>query len=77
LEWYFILQTFGPEYIIPKPFDNRLLSAVSAAVAEAAMRTSVAGKLFDIEEYAAKLNQSRDKLWIAFDLAAPPSLKSE
>src|SRR5208337_4477319 len=33
---------FGPEYIIPKPFDPRVLIWVSSAVAEAAMRTGVA-----------------------------------
>jgi malate dehydrogenase (oxaloacetate-decarboxylating)(NADP+) len=33
---------FGPEYINPKPFDPRVLIWVSAAVAEAAMRTGVA-----------------------------------
>lgn len=34
--------TFGPEYIIPKPMDARLLGAVSAAVAKAAVDTGVA-----------------------------------
>src|SRR6201991_2520805 len=35
---------YGPEYIIPSPFDPRLISRVSAAVAEAAMKTGVAKK---------------------------------
>jgi len=34
--------TYGPEYIIPSPFDPRLISRVSAAVAEAAMKSGVA-----------------------------------
>jgi len=33
---------YGPEYIIPAPFDPRLISRVSSAVAEAAIRTGVA-----------------------------------
>lgn len=35
--------SFGPEYIIPKPIDPRLLGAVSAAVAKAAINSGVAG----------------------------------
>ena len=34
--------TFGPEYLIPKPFDPRLMGVVAGAVAEAAMRSGVA-----------------------------------
>ena len=34
--------SFGPEYIIPKPMDSRLLSKVSAAVAKAAVDSGVA-----------------------------------
>src|SRR5690625_4203589 len=36
--------TFGPDYIIPKPMDPRLISTVSPAVARAAMETGVARK---------------------------------
>ena len=36
--------SFGPEYIIPKPWDSRLLSVVSDAVAKAAVATGVARK---------------------------------
>jgi len=36
--------SYGREYIIPKPFDNRLISKVSMAVAKAAMESGVAGK---------------------------------
>jgi malate dehydrogenase (oxaloacetate-decarboxylating)(NADP+) len=46
---------YGPDYIIPVPFDPRLISRVSAAVAEAAIRTGVARrevKDFDAYSYA-------------------------
>ncbi len=46
---------FGPEYIIPKPFDPRILVWEAAAVAEAAMDTGVARKHVDLEEYRAHL----------------------
>ncbi len=36
--------TFGKDYIIPKPIDNRLISEVSAAVAKAAVDSGIAGK---------------------------------
>src|SRR5690348_3243276 len=36
--------SYGPEYIIPAPFDPRLISAVPAAVAKAAMKSGVARK---------------------------------
>jgi malate dehydrogenase (oxaloacetate-decarboxylating)(NADP+) len=42
---------FGREYIIPKPFDPRILVWESAAVASAAMETGVARRQIDIEEY--------------------------
>lgn len=43
---------FGKEYFIPKPFDNRLITRVSIAVAKAAMESGVAGKpITDFEEY--------------------------
>ena len=51
--------TFGPNYLIPKPFDPRLVAVVSAAVAEAAMESGVATRpLSDIEAYRRKLNTS-------------------
>ena len=43
--------SFGKRYIIPKPFDRRLLIDVSAAVAKAAVDTGVARKMLDIDEY--------------------------
>ena len=42
---------FGPEYIIPKPFDPRVLIWESSAVAEAAMKSGVAQVQVDLEEY--------------------------
>ena len=51
--------TFGPEYLIPKPFDPRLAEVVSSAVAEAAMKSGVATRpLENIEDYRIALNQS-------------------
>jgi len=46
---------FGPEYINPKPFDPRVLIWVSAAVAEAAMRTGVAQVQINLETYRDEL----------------------
>lgn len=47
---------FGPNYIIPKPFDPRLVTEISPAVAAAAMRTGVAARpLADLEAYKEKL----------------------
>ena len=42
---------FGPEYIIPKPFDPRVLLHVAPAVAQAAMETGVARRQVDIAAY--------------------------
>ncbi len=48
---------FGAEYIIPKPFDPRLISRVPAAVAQAAMDSGVARKpIVDMEGYRAELS---------------------
>lgn len=48
--------TYGREYIIPIPFDKRLMVEVSAAVANGAVETGVAKvKDFDLEAYRAKL----------------------
>jgi malate dehydrogenase (oxaloacetate-decarboxylating)(NADP+) len=45
---------FGPDYIIPKPFDNRVLLKVAPAVAKAAMETGVAQR--PIEDLAAYMH---------------------
>ena len=51
--------TFGPEYLIPKPFDPRLVGVVSSSVAKAAMDSGVAKRpIEDIEAYKEKLNQT-------------------
>ncbi|MFP6743852.1 MAG: phosphate acyltransferase, partial [Alphaproteobacteria bacterium] len=48
--------TFGPEYILPKPFDPRLIVEVSSAVAKAAMDSGVATRpLADLEAYRDQL----------------------
>ena len=47
---------FGPDYIIPAPFDPRLMEVVPAAVAEAAMRTGVARRrIDDLDAYREQL----------------------
>ena len=52
---------FGPDYIIPTPFDPRLISAVPPAVAKAAMETDVARKpIADMEAYKHALQSRRD-----------------
>ncbi|MCP4935363.1 MAG: NADP-dependent malic enzyme [bacterium] len=48
---------YGPEYIIPAPFDPRLIEKIPAAVARAAMDTGVANKLIiDMDAYEARLS---------------------
>jgi malate dehydrogenase (oxaloacetate-decarboxylating)(NADP+) len=50
--------SFGPEYLIPKPFDPRLLMRIAPAVAKAAMEGGVATRpLVDLDAYAAQLQQ--------------------
>ncbi|ALK10588.1 NADP-dependent malic enzyme [Blastochloris viridis] len=52
---------FGPDYIIPVPFDPRLIHAVPTAVAKAAMQTGVARRpIVDMEAYRQQLQQRRD-----------------
>ncbi len=46
---------FGPEYIIPKPLDPRVILWVSPAVARAAMETGVARRALDLDEYREQL----------------------
>ncbi len=48
---------FGPEYIIPKPFDPRVLLCMAPAVARAAMESGVARSQVDPERYALRLAQ--------------------
>jgi malate dehydrogenase (oxaloacetate-decarboxylating)(NADP+) len=52
---------YGPDYIIPVPFDPRLISAVPPAVAKAAMDTGVARKpIIDMSGYVEQLRSRRD-----------------
>ena len=51
--------TFGADYLIPKPFDPRLVDVVSSAVARAAMESGVATRpIEDFDAYKDKLRQS-------------------
>jgi len=50
--------SFGPEYLIPKPFDPRLITIISPAVAKAAMDSGVATRpITDFSAYQAQLEQ--------------------
>ncbi|GGE50113.1 malic protein NAD-binding protein [Agaricicola taiwanensis] len=52
---------FGREYIIPVPFDPRLIATIPCAVAKAAMDTGVARKpIVDLDRYAQELRSRRD-----------------
>ncbi|MER8728580.1 NADP-dependent malic enzyme [Mesorhizobium sp. M1227] len=54
---------FGPNYIIPVPFDPRLISAIPIAVAKAAMDSGVARKpILDLDRYAQELSARRDPI---------------
>ncbi len=48
---------FGPEYIIPKPFDPRVLIREAWAVAKAAIDSGVAGEAIDLAEYRDQLER--------------------
>jgi len=67
-------QSFGPDYIIPAPFDPRLMEVVPAAVAQAAMDSGVARKpIADMEAYRttlrSRLNPTTSVLTLAYDAA--------
>ncbi len=65
--------TFGAEYIIPAPFDPRLISTVPVAVAKAAMDSGVARKpIVDIEAYVARLEGRLDPIagWLQSTFSA-------
>nr|WP_294810106.1 NADP-dependent malic enzyme [uncultured Sphingomonas sp.] len=64
--------TFGPEYIIPAPFDPRLMELIPAAVAQAAMDSGVATKpIVDMAAYRqslrARLNPTTSVLSLAYE----------
>ncbi|MEL6690236.1 MAG: NADP-dependent malic enzyme [Pseudomonadota bacterium] len=50
--------SFGADYLIPKPFDPRLMGVVASAVAGAAIETSVATKELDVDAYKERLDGS-------------------
>jgi malate dehydrogenase (oxaloacetate-decarboxylating)(NADP+) len=51
-------QAFGPEFLIPRPFDPRLIVKIAPAVARAAMESGVATRpIADFEAYRAQLEQ--------------------
>jgi malate dehydrogenase (oxaloacetate-decarboxylating)(NADP+) len=51
--------SFGPDYLIPKPFDPRLIGVVASAVAKAAMETGVATRpIEDLDAYKRNLDGS-------------------
>jgi len=49
--------TFGPEYIIPKPFDSRVLVTEALAVAKAAIETGVAREPVNLSSYRCQLEK--------------------
>jgi malate dehydrogenase (oxaloacetate-decarboxylating)(NADP+) len=54
---------FGSQYIIPVPFDPRLISTIPVAVAKAAMESGVAGReITDLEAYAQELSARRNPI---------------
>ncbi|MDP3532418.1 MAG: NADP-dependent malic enzyme [Alphaproteobacteria bacterium] len=57
------LLQYGPDYIIPVPFDPRLIVEVPLAVAKAAMETGVARKPIDITEYRRTLSGRTDPIF--------------
>src|SRR5690349_5686491 len=62
---------FGREYIIPVPFDPRLIHVIPAAVAKTAMETGVARKpILDMRAYEAQLTARRDPLASVLQLIA-------
>ncbi|UWG48581.1 Malic enzyme [Halanaeroarchaeum sp. HSR-CO] len=64
---------FGPDYIIPKPVDPRVLFQVAPAIAEAAIDSGVARIDLDLDEYAerleARLGKSREMMRIMINKA--------
>lgn len=67
---------FGPEYIVPAPFDHRLLTTVAPAVADAAAKSGVARRpIEDIQAYVRSLStmlkRDRDEAARLFSLCTP------
>src|SRR5271157_2699837 len=55
--------SFGPDYLIPKPLDPRILFWESPAVARAAMETGVARRPVDLQSYVKALESRRQHCW--------------
>src|SRR5712675_550891 len=54
---------YGPDYIIPVPFDPRLISFIPPAISKAAMETGVARRpIVDMDAYRAQLRSRRDPI---------------
>ncbi|ADB61349.1 malic protein NAD-binding protein [Haloterrigena turkmenica DSM 5511] len=64
---------YGPDYIIPKPVDPRVLFRVAPAIAEAAMESGAARTELDLEEYEeeleARLGKSREMMRVVLNKA--------
>lgn len=60
--------TFGPEYIIPKPMDPRVLIEESLAVAKAAMESGVARNPVDLNGYRKQLEKLCEKIAVTNQL---------
>ncbi|WP_136716178.1 NADP-dependent malic enzyme [Halorientalis salina] len=64
---------FGPDYIIPKPLDPRVLFEVAPAVATAAMESGAARQELEVEEYVeeleARLGKSREMMRVVLNKA--------
>jgi len=64
---------YGPEYIIPKPLDPRVLFEVAPAVAGAAMESGAAREELDLDEYVerleARLGKSREMMRVVLNKA--------
>ena len=64
---------FGPEYLIPKPLDPRVLFEVAPAVAQAAVDSGCARKELDVEQYVerleARLGKSREMMRVVLNKA--------
>lgn len=71
---------FGPTYILPKPFDPRLIEVVPTAVAKAAVETGVARQpIVDFEAYAhelaGRIDQTRNFMRLVMDKARHQPLR--
>jgi len=64
---------FGPDYVIPKPLDPRVLFEVAPAVAQAAMKSGAARKDLDLRAYEerleARLGKSREMMRVVLNKA--------